>query len=63
MLLGVLLVRVPPPRERADGRPAPREGVQVSALSAGRTPQFSLLSTARRMNVTAGSGRLEKAAP
>ncbi|MDA5141179.1 MULTISPECIES: OFA family MFS transporter [Streptomyces] len=63
MLLGVLLVRVPRPKERADGRPAPLEGVQVSARSALRTPQFWLLWLVLCMNVTAGIGILEKAAP
>ncbi|MFE1201435.1 OFA family MFS transporter [Streptomyces sp. NPDC058762] len=63
MLLGVLLVRVPRPRERADGRPSPLEGVQVSARSAMRTPQFWLLWIVLCMNVTAGIGILEKAAP
>ncbi|MET7322563.1 OFA family MFS transporter [Streptomyces sp. NPDC005549] len=63
MLLGVLLVRVPRPREGADGRPAPLEGVQVSARSAMRTPQFWLLWIVLCMNVTAGIGILEKAAP
>ncbi|MFA3872775.1 OFA family MFS transporter [Streptomyces sp. MMCC 100] len=63
MLLGVLLVRVPRPKERADGRPAPLEGVQVSARSAMRTPQFWLLWIVLCMNVTAGIGILEKAAP
>ncbi|MGQ4371211.1 MULTISPECIES: OFA family MFS transporter [Streptomyces] len=63
MLLGVLLVRVPRPRELADGRPAPLEGVQVSARSAVRTPQFWLLWIVLCMNVTAGIGILEKAAP
>ncbi|MFG2681518.1 OFA family MFS transporter [Streptomyces sp. NPDC048392] len=63
MLLGVLLVRVPRPKERADGRPVPLEGVQVSARAAVRTPQFWLLWTVLCMNVTAGIGILEKAAP
>ncbi|WP_189744860.1 OFA family MFS transporter [Streptomyces tendae] len=63
MLLGVLLVRVPRPKERTDGRPAPLEGVQVSARSALRTPQFWLLWLVLCMNVTAGIGILEKAAP
>ncbi|MFE0419261.1 OFA family MFS transporter [Streptomyces tendae] len=63
MLLGVLLVRVPRPKEGADGRSAPLEGVQVSARSALRTPQFWLLWLVLCMNVTAGIGILEKAAP
>ncbi|GAA3954404.1 OFA family MFS transporter [Streptomyces marokkonensis] len=63
MLLGVLLVRVPRPKERADGSPAVLEGVQVSARAAVRTPQFWLLWVVLCMNVTAGIGILEKAAP
>ncbi|MGW1948134.1 OFA family MFS transporter [Streptomyces sp. NPDC001940] len=64
MSLGVLLVRVPrtegAPRP---GAPAPLEGVQVSARSAVRTPQFWCLWLVLCMNVTAGIGILEKAAP
>ncbi|MFD8406789.1 OFA family MFS transporter [Streptomyces anulatus] len=65
MLLGVVLVRVPRPRdvERADGRPAAPAGPQVSARRALRTPQFWLLWVVLCMNVTAGIGILEKAAP
>ncbi|MFI7085222.1 OFA family MFS transporter [Streptomyces anulatus] len=65
MLLGVVLVRVPRPRaeERADGRPAMPDGPQVSARQALRTPQFWLLWVVLCMNVTAGIGILEKAAP
>ncbi|MFD5985579.1 OFA family MFS transporter [Streptomyces cyaneofuscatus] len=78
MLLGVLLVRVPRPagdptgdptagaagKERApDGRPATPAGPQVSARQALRTPQFWLLWVVLCMNVTAGIGILEKAAP
>ncbi|MBQ1110504.1 OFA family MFS transporter [Streptomyces anulatus] len=65
MLLGVVLVRVPRPRaeERADGRPATPDGPQVSARQALRTPQFWLLWVVLCMNVTAGIGILEKAAP
>ncbi|MFH8689712.1 OFA family MFS transporter [Streptomyces anulatus] len=65
MLLGVVLVRVPRPRaeERADGRPATPDGPQVSARRALRTPQFWLLWVVLCMNVTAGIGILEKAAP
>ncbi|WP_151770203.1 OFA family MFS transporter [Streptomyces abyssomicinicus] len=66
MSLGVLLIRVP--------RPAPADaagadatagvgGVQVSARDAVRTPQFWLLWLVLVMNVTAGIGILEKAAP
>ncbi|MEU9578295.1 OFA family MFS transporter [Streptomyces chilikensis] len=66
MALGVLLIRVP--------RPAPQDaagtdatagagGVQVSARNAVRTPQFWLLWLVLVMNVTAGIGILEKAAP
>ncbi|GGQ81937.1 MFS transporter [Streptomyces flaveolus] len=63
MLLGVLLVRVPRPREGADGGPDGARGAQVSARDAVRTPQFWLLWVALCMNVTAGIGILEKAAP
>ncbi|KAA0930296.1 OFA family MFS transporter [Streptomyces apricus] len=64
MSLGVFLVRVPRPvKTAADGTPAPLEGVQVSANSAVRTPQFWLLWIVLCMNVTAGIGILEKAAP
>ncbi|MEU2578147.1 OFA family MFS transporter [Streptomyces anulatus] len=65
MLLGVVLVRVPRPRaeERADGRPATPDRPQVSARQALRTPQFWLLWVVLCMNVTAGIGILEKAAP
>ncbi|MFI2315337.1 MULTISPECIES: OFA family MFS transporter [Streptomyces] len=63
MLLGVVLVRVPRVEERADGRPAMPDGPQVSARQALRTPQFWLLWVVLCMNVTAGIGILEKAAP
>ncbi|MFI7291237.1 OFA family MFS transporter [Streptomyces anulatus] len=65
MLLGVALVRVPRPRvgERTGGRPATPDGPQVSARQALRTPQFWLLWVVLCMNVTAGIGILEKAAP
>ncbi|MFF8249746.1 OFA family MFS transporter [Streptomyces griseus] len=65
MLLGVVLVRVPRPRaeEPTGGRPATPEGPQVSARRALRTPQFWLLWIVLCMNVTAGIGILEKAAP
>ncbi|WP_320776089.1 OFA family MFS transporter [Streptomyces sp. CRN 30] len=63
MSLGVFLVRVPRPKESADGTPAPLQGVQVSANSALRTPQFWFLWIVLCMNVTAGIGILEKAAP
>ncbi|ARX87645.1 MFS transporter [Streptomyces alboflavus] len=70
MTLGVLLVRVP---DVAAGRgavssggsaarPAPA-GPQVSARQAIRTPQFWCLWVVLCMNVTAGIGILEKAAP
>ncbi|EGX59393.1 integral membrane transporter [Streptomyces zinciresistens K42] len=64
MLLGVLLVRVPRTGKPAgaDG-PAVFEGPQVSARSAVRTPQFWCLWVVLCMNVTAGIGILEKAAP
>ncbi|GAB7105652.1 OFA family MFS transporter [Streptomyces phaeofaciens JCM 4814] len=67
MTLGVLLVRVPRPAGAADGTPetgpAATTGVQVSAASAVRTPQFWCLWVVLCMNVTAGIGILEKAAP
>ncbi|MFE9252634.1 OFA family MFS transporter [Streptomyces sp. NPDC007088] len=72
MSLGVLLVRVPRPAEAADAEtgdrapgqgPASLSGVQVSARSALRTPQFWCLWVVLCMNVTAGIGILEKAAP
>ncbi|MEU6391531.1 OFA family MFS transporter [Streptomyces sp. NPDC046939] len=67
MTLGVLLVRVPPKA----GATAPAEkpvaaapaGPQVSARQAIRTPQFWCLWLVLCMNVTAGIGILEKAAP
>ncbi|MFF5563698.1 OFA family MFS transporter [Streptomyces sp. NPDC012623] len=69
MSLGVLLVRVPPPgyRQRTpevpEQRAAPESGPRVSARSAVRTPQFWCLWVVLCMNVTAGIGILEKAAP
>lgn len=77
MALGVLLIRVPPPgyRQRKDDQPRPDPGTakpaasalvstaQVSARSAVRTPQFWCLWVVLCMNVTAGIGILEKAAP
>ncbi len=63
MSLGVLLVRVPRPKETSDGAPQPLPGVQVSAKQAIRTPQFWCLWVVLCMNVTAGIGILEKAAP
>ncbi|MEU3103442.1 OFA family MFS transporter [Streptomyces griseoflavus] len=63
MLLGVLLVRVPRTVREASGTPAVLTGPQVSARSAVRTPQFWLLWLVLCLNVTAGIGILEKAAP
>ncbi|MEU7488010.1 OFA family MFS transporter [Streptomyces sp. NPDC042319] len=70
MSLGVLLVRVPPddwrPPGAAPAGSAPRALVttaQVSARNALRTPQFWCLWVILCMNVTAGIGILEKAAP
>ncbi|MFJ1748105.1 OFA family MFS transporter [Streptomyces sp. NPDC088116] len=72
MSLGVLLVRVPAPgyRQSESAGPAapPAAGslistAQVSARSAVRTPQFWCLWVVLCMNVTAGIGILEKAAP
>lgn len=64
MTLGVLLVRVPR-TEKPVGESAPSiaAGPQVSARSAVRTPQFWCLWVVLCMNVTAGIGILEKAAP
>ncbi|MHC5903290.1 OFA family MFS transporter [Streptomyces sp. S6] len=67
MTLGVLLVRVPRVAEAKDAAsaeaPAVVGGPQVSANSAVRTPQFWCLWIVLCMNVTAGIGILEKAAP
>ncbi|MFH8281547.1 OFA family MFS transporter [Streptomyces antibioticus] len=66
MTLGVLLVRVPRPAERTAGGadvPAAVTGEGVSAAAAVRTPQFWCLWVVLCMNVTAGIGILEKAAP
>ncbi|MES4892711.1 OFA family MFS transporter [Streptomyces sp. NPDC096012] len=63
MSLGVLLVRVPRTEKPADGGPAASDGVQVSARTAVRTPQFWFLWVVLCTNVTAGIGILEKAAP
>ncbi|MFJ4682287.1 OFA family MFS transporter [Streptomyces sp. NPDC088789] len=70
MTLGVLLVRVPAtatpattaPVAGGAARPA-STGPQVSANQALRTPQFWCLWIVLCMNVTAGIGILEKAAP
>ncbi|MGW0605045.1 OFA family MFS transporter [Streptomyces sp. NPDC002644] len=65
MSLGVLLIRVPRPAadRAAEDATAGAGGVQVSARNAVRTPQFWLLWLVLVMNVTAGIGILEKAAP
>lgn len=64
MSLGVLLVRVPRTEgARAPGAPGVLDGPQVSARAAVRTPQFWCLWIVLCMNVTAGIGILEKAAP
>ncbi|KMS76753.1 MFS transporter [Streptomyces viridochromogenes] len=64
MLLGVLLVRVPRTEKPAgDDGPSAVDGPQVSARDAVRTPQFWCLWVVLCMNVTAGIGILEKAAP
>ncbi|MGM9384442.1 OFA family MFS transporter [Streptomyces antibioticus] len=66
MTLGVLLVRVPRPAERTAGGadvPAAVTGEGVSAAAAVRTPQFWCLWVVLCMNVTAGIGIVEKAAP
>ncbi|MEU1624868.1 OFA family MFS transporter [Streptomyces sp. NPDC020096] len=70
MTLGVLLVRVPSPGWRPPGyepvaavaRPLVTTG-HVSAHNAVRTPQFWMLWVVLCLNVTAGIGILEKAAP
>ncbi|MEU6842022.1 OFA family MFS transporter [Streptomyces sp. NPDC046716] len=65
MSLGVLLIRVPsgaPTGARETARATPT-GPQVSANQAIRTPQFWCLWLVLCMNVTAGIGILEKAAP
>ncbi|MFB9371382.1 L-lactate MFS transporter [Kitasatospora albolonga] len=69
MTLGVLLVRLPPPGWAPPGPPPAATGrprtadAQVSARNALRTPQFWCLWVVLCMNVTAGIGILEKAAP
>ncbi|MFJ7962129.1 OFA family MFS transporter [Streptomyces sp. NPDC096324] len=63
MMLGVLLVRVPRGETPTASGPSALDGVQVSARAAVRTPQFWLLWVVLCMNVTAGIGILEKAAP
>jgi len=69
MSLGAWLVRVPPPGWTPRGAPvapAPSKLVtsaRVSARSAIRTPQFWCLWVVLCLNVTAGIGILEKAAP
>jgi MFS family permease len=65
MTLGVLLVRVPRPAasEGSALSEVVAAGPQVSARQAIRTPQFWCLWVVLCMNVTAGIGILEKAAP
>ncbi|RNL80604.1 OFA family MFS transporter [Halostreptopolyspora alba] len=70
MMLGVLLVRVPPEGWRPAGfHPERQRGstmvttASVSANNALRTPQFWLLWTVLFCNVTAGIGILEHASP
>ncbi|MER7313080.1 OFA family MFS transporter [Streptomyces halstedii] len=69
MALGVLLVRIPPEGWLPAGWQPKRETrrlvttAQVSARNALRTPQFWCLWVVLCMNVTAGIGILEKAAP
>jgi MFS family permease len=69
MSLGVALVRVPPQGWQPPG-PQPKQQTRalittahVSARNALRTPQFWCLWVVLCMNVTAGIGILEKAAP
>ncbi|MGD6742187.1 L-lactate MFS transporter [Streptomyces sp. BH106] len=73
MTLGVLLIRVPRTQAQQGARPRAQQGErteeavvsgpQVSAKQAIRTPQFWCLWVVLTMNVTAGIGILEKAAP
>lgn len=66
MSLGVLLIRTPAARVRGESGETARVPVVshgVSARSALRTPQFWCLWVVLCMNVTAGIGILEKAAP
>ncbi|MFJ8309900.1 MULTISPECIES: OFA family MFS transporter [unclassified Streptomyces] len=66
MTFGVLLVRLPPDGRRPPSRPRDAAAAttgQVSARNAVRTPQFWCLWVVLCMNVTAGIGILEKAAP
>ncbi|MFJ6699664.1 OFA family MFS transporter [Streptomyces sp. NPDC091272] len=69
MSLGVLLVRVPPPDWKPAGwQPSSTTRAlvttaDVSARNALRTPQFWCLWVVLCLNVTAGIGILEKAAP
>ncbi|WP_225826050.1 OFA family MFS transporter [Streptomyces naphthomycinicus] len=63
MTLGVLLVRVPRTGRPAESGPSAFAGPRVSARGAVRTPQFWCLWVVLCMNVTAGIGILEKAAP
>ncbi|MCG0291015.1 OFA family MFS transporter [Streptomyces sp. PSAA01] len=70
MSLGVVLVRVPPEGWRPAGWTPSDDAAKplvttanVSARNAVRTPQFWLLWVVLCMNVTAGIGILEKAAP
>jgi MFS family permease len=69
MSLGVLLIRVPPDGWKPDGWQPGQEQrtlvttANVSARNAVRTPQFWCLWVVLCMNVTAGIGILEKAAP
>ncbi|SNC59638.1 Nitrate/nitrite transporter NarK [Kytococcus aerolatus] len=65
MLVGVALMRLPQGHGSDEGAahsPA-KNGVQVRAATAIRTPQFWLLWTILFCNVTAGIGILEQAAP
>ncbi|GAB3447040.1 OFA family MFS transporter [Streptomonospora sediminis] len=70
MMMGVLLIRVPPQAWRpagydpaADNGAPVRNSAGVSANNALRTPQFWLLWTVLFTNVTAGIGILEHASP
>lgn len=70
MLMGVLLIRVPPEgwappgyNPAAAARAPMVTSASVSAANAVRTPQFWLLWTVLFTNVTAGIGILEQASP
>ena len=71
MMFGVFTIRVPPPGwapagydpSTAHSQDRARDGGQVSADNAIKTPQFYLLWMVLMCNVTAGIGILENASP